>query len=56
MNDKSLKILLGIIAVNLTLQTINQIGLSPTAYAQHSNPPMKVVVCDLTGLRCADVD
>ena len=56
MKDKSLKILLGIIAVNLTLQTINQIGLFPTAYAQHSNPPMKVVVCDLTGLRCADVD
>ena len=27
MKDKSLKILLGIIAVNLTLQTINQIGL-----------------------------
>ena len=34
MKDKSLKILLGIIAVNLTLQTINQIGLFPTAYAQ----------------------
>ena len=29
MKDKSLKILLGIIAVNLTLQTINQIGLFP---------------------------
>ena len=27
MKDKSLKILLGVIAVNLTLQTINQIGL-----------------------------
>jgi len=39
MNDKSLKILLGIIAVNLTLQTINQIDLFPTADAQeiHSN-------------------
>ena len=34
MKDKSLKILLGIIAVNLTLQTINEIGLFPTAYAQ----------------------
>ena len=33
MNDKLLKILLGIIAVNLTLQTINQIGLFPTANA-----------------------
>ena len=56
MKDKLLKLLLGIIAVNLTLQTIDQIGLFPTAYAQHSSPPMKVVVCDLTGLRCADVD
>jgi len=33
MKDKPLKILLGIIAVNLTLQTINQIGLFPTANA-----------------------
>ena len=56
MKDKSLKILLGIIAVNLTLQTINEIGLFPTAYAQHSNPPMKVVVCDLSGLKCSDLD
>ena len=56
MKDISLNILLGIIAVNLTLQTINEIGLFPTAFAQHSNPPMKVVVCDLSGLRCADVD
>ena len=56
MKDKALKTLLGIIAVNLTLQTINQIGLFSTAYAQHSNPPMKVVVCDLTGLKCAGVD
>ena len=34
MKDKSLKILLGIIAVNLTLQTINKIDLFPTADAQ----------------------
>lgn len=56
MKDKSLKILLGIIAVNLTLQTINQIGLFPTAYAQHSNPPMKVVLCDPSSLRRSDLD
>ena len=37
MKDKSFKILLGIIAVNLTLQTINQIDLFPTAYAQSDN-------------------
>ena len=34
MKDKSFKILIGIIAVDLTLQTINQIGLFPIAYAQ----------------------
>ncbi len=36
MKDKSLIILLGIIAVNLTFLTVNQIGLFPTAYAQSS--------------------
>ena len=56
MKDKSLKILLGIIAVNLTLQTISQTRPFPTAYAQHSNPPIKVDVCDLSGLECADLD
>ena len=34
MKDKSLKILLRIIAVNLTLQAIKEIGLFPTAGAQ----------------------
>ena len=38
MKDKSLKILLGIIAVNLTLQTINKIDLFPTAHAQAMLP------------------
>ena len=37
MKDKSFKILLGIIAANLTLQTINQIDLFPNAYAQSDN-------------------
>ena len=36
MSDKTLKILLGIIAVNLTLQTVKDVGLFPTAYAQLS--------------------
>ena len=53
MKDKSLKILLGIIAVNLTLQTINQIGLFPTAYAQSVQ---KVAICDAgNSYACADV-
>ena len=56
MNDKSLKILLGIIAVNPTLQTISRNGPFLAVDAQHSNPPMKVVVCDLSGLKCADLD
>ena len=34
MRDRTIKTLLGIIAVNLTLQTINKIDLFPTAYAQ----------------------
>jgi len=56
MKDKIFMLLLGIIAVNLTIQTVKDVGIFSTAYAQHSNPPMKVVVCDLSGLRCADVD
>ena len=50
MKDKSLKILLGIIAVNLTLQTINQIGLFPTAYAQ--NGVQKIAICQEDGEDC----
>jgi len=53
MNDKSLKILLGIIAVNLTLQTINGIGLFPTAYAQSG--VQRIAICDAAGELCADV-
>lgn len=52
MKDKSLKILLGIIAVNLTLQTIKDFEFFPTAEAQSG--PLQVVVCDLSGIRCAD--
>ena len=61
MNDKSLKILLGIIAVNLTLQTINQIGLFPTTYAQYVFPPpepldvLRIAICESDGLSCATV-
>ena len=51
MKDKSFKILLGIIAVSLTLQTINQIDLFPAAYAQ--NGVQKIAICDDRGGRCA---
>ena len=33
MKDKTLKILLGIIAVNLTIQTVENVGLFSTSYA-----------------------
>jgi len=33
MTDKTLKILLGIIAVNLTIQTVKDVGFFPTAFA-----------------------
>ena len=52
MKDKLLKILLGIIAVNLTLQTVKDFEFFPTANAQSG--PLRVVVCDLSGYRCAD--
>ena len=32
MKDKIFMILLGIIAVNLTIQTVKEVGLFPTAY------------------------
>ena len=52
--DKSLKILLGIIAVNLTLQTINQIGLFPTAYA--ASGIQKIALRDEYGRVCAEME
>ena len=60
MKDKSLIILLGIIAVNLTLQTINQIGLFPTAHAQYFPPRepldvLRIAICESDGLSCATV-
>jgi hypothetical protein len=43
MKDKTLKILLGIIAINLTVQTVKDVGLFPTAYAQSIT---RVAICD----------
>ena len=54
MKDKTLKILLGIIAVNLTIQTVKDVGLSPTAYAQ--DDIQKVAICNIQATTtCADV-
>mgnify|MGYP003651043619 CR=1 FL=1 len=58
MKDKTLKILLGIIAVNLTIQTVKDVGLFPAAYAQ--GELQQVEICgtsNLTsGISCANVN
>jgi len=54
MTDKTLKILLGIIAINLTIQTVKDVGLFPTAYAQSLQ---YVAICDpLFESLCARVE
>jgi hypothetical protein len=54
MSDKTLKILLGIIAVNLTLQTVKDVGLFPTAYAQGIQ---RVAICEMQNQnQCVRVD
>ena len=53
MTDKTLKILLGIIAINLTIQTVKDVGLFPTAYAQSIQ---RVAICDPQNTNaCADL-
>jgi len=54
MNDKTLKILLGIIALNLTVQTLKDVELIPTAYAQ-SGGVQKIAICDESGSLCASI-
>ena len=53
MKDNSLKMLLGIIAINLTLQTIKELGLFPTAYAQ--SDVQKIAICNMNGQACAKI-
>ena len=52
MKDKIFMILLGVIAVNLTIQTVKDVGLFPTAYAQDVQ---RVAICDERGFGCASV-
>jgi len=54
MKDKTLKILLGIIALNLTVQTLKDVDLIPTAYAQ-SGAVQKIAICNDSGSLCADI-
>jgi len=58
MKDKIFMILLGIIAVNLTIQTVKDVGLFPAAYAQ--NDIQQAEICGyISSLRltmsCAEV-
>ena len=46
MKDKIFMILLGIIAVNLTIQTVKDVGLFSTAYAQNPTSIQRVMICD----------
>ena len=53
MTDKTLKILLVVIAVNLTIQTVKDVGLFPTAYAQ--DDIQRVAICDVGTGNCAQI-
>ena len=54
MKDKTVKIMLGIIALNLTFQNVKDVGLFPTAYAQSG--VQKVAICDsILENNCASV-
>ena len=51
MTDKTLKILLGIMSVNLTIQTVKDVGLFPTAYAQRAvGDIQQVEICGYSSL------
>ena len=45
--------LLGIIAVNLSVQTIKELGLFPTAYAK--SDVQKIAICNMNGAACAEI-
>lgn len=53
MRDRTLKILLSIIAINLTIQTVEDIGLFSTSYAQVG--VQRVVICNELGDTCAGI-
>ncbi len=53
MKDKTLRILLGIIAINLSIQTVKDVGLFSTSYAQ--SDVQKVAICNELGDACAGI-
>ena len=52
MKDKIFMILLGIIAVNLTIQTLKDVEIFPTANAQ--SRPQRLTICNPSGIICVD--
>jgi hypothetical protein len=54
MNNKSFKVLLGILAMNLILQTVKESGLFPAAYA--ASGIQKISLCDECGRVCAEME
>ena len=53
MSQKTLTILLTIIAGNLTIQTLQNIQAFPKAYAQTA--VQKIAICGESGISCADI-
>ena len=54
MKDKIFMLLLGIIAMNLTIQTVKDVDLFPTAYAQSGI--QKIAICEEDGSQCVRTD
>ena len=53
MKGISLKMLLGILAVNLTVYNIKELGVFPTAHAQID--VQKNAICNMNGQACAEI-
>ena len=58
MKDLTFKVLLGIIAVNLTIQTVKDVGLFPTAYDQNGLQRVEICGADQEGqvFECVKVE
>ena len=53
MRKDTLTLLLAIIAANLTIQTIQNFQVFPTAYAQSG--VQRIAICDGNGISCANI-
>lgn len=50
--DKYTRIILTVIAVNLTIQSLSKIDFINSATAQYGSNAQKVTICDASGSRC----